>query len=104
MGTAFKKAFIAFIGLEDLTPQTDTQTLAIDGKTLCGSRKQDATITHRFGRQPVLIGVIQTSPNTGRSQKRCRSLVDFSGILVAVLGACMPERTLWLSVALTFWH
>ena len=32
--------------LEDLTPQIDTQALAIDGKTLCGSDKHNATIRH----------------------------------------------------------
>ena len=32
--------------LEDLPPETATQCFAIDGKTLCGSDKHDATITH----------------------------------------------------------
>ena len=46
--------------LEDLTPQTDTQTLAIDGKTLCGSRKQDATITHLLSVVSHQLGITLT--------------------------------------------
>ena len=36
----------ALRSLADLPPETDTQALAIDGKTLCDSDKQQATITH----------------------------------------------------------
>jgi predicted transposase YbfD/YdcC len=46
--------------LEDLTPQTDTQVLAIDGKTLCGSRKQDATITHLLSVVSHQLGITLT--------------------------------------------
>ena len=46
--------------LEDLTPQTDTQTLAIDGKTLCGSRKHDATITHLLSVVSHQLGITLT--------------------------------------------
>ena len=46
--------------LDDLTPQTDTQTLAIDGKTLCGSRKQDATITHLLSVVSHQLGITLT--------------------------------------------
>ena len=50
----------ATVILEDLTPQTDTQTLAIDGKTLCGSRKQDATITHLLSVVSHQLGITLT--------------------------------------------
>ena len=50
----------ATVILEDLTPQTDTQTLAIDGKTLCGSRKQDATITHLLSMVSHQLGITLT--------------------------------------------
>ena len=50
----------ATVVLEDLTPQTDTQTLAIDGKTLCGSRKQDATITHLLSVVSYQLGITLT--------------------------------------------
>ena len=50
----------ATVILEDLTPQTDTQTLAIDGKTLCGSRKQDATITHLLSVVSHQLGITHT--------------------------------------------
>ena len=51
---------LATVILEDLTPQTDTQTLAIDGKTLCGSRKQDATITHLLSVVSHQLGITLT--------------------------------------------
>ena len=50
----------ATVILEDLTSQTDTQTLAIDGKTLCGSRKQDATITHLLSVVSHQLGITLT--------------------------------------------
>ena len=50
----------ATVILEDLTPQTDTQTLAIDGKTLCGSRKHDATITHLLSVVSHQLGITLT--------------------------------------------
>ena len=50
----------ATVVLEDLTPQTDTQVLAIDGKTLCGSRKQDATITHLLSVVSHQLGITLT--------------------------------------------
>ncbi len=50
----------ATVILEDLTPQTDTQTLAIDGKTLCGSRKHDATITHLLSVASHQLGITLT--------------------------------------------
>ena len=50
----------ATVILDDLTPQTDTQTLAIDGKTLCGSRKHDATITHLLSVVSHQLGITLT--------------------------------------------
>ena len=68
MGTAFKKAFIAFIGF----------IVVLGG---------------------VLIGVIQRYSQY-ESLPETMQMVDFSGILVAVLGACVLSL---VSVALTFW-
>ena len=68
MGTAFKKAFIVFIGF----------IVVLGG---------------------VLVGVIQHFSRYG-SLPETMQIVDFSGILVAVLGACLLSL---VSVALTFW-
>ena len=46
--------------LEDLTPHTDTQALAIDGKTLCGSHKHNATITHLLSVVSHQLGITLT--------------------------------------------
>ena len=46
--------------LEDLTPQTDTQPLAIDGKTLRGSDKHKATITHLLSVVSHQLGITLT--------------------------------------------
>ena len=68
MGTAFKRAFIVFIGF-----------IVILGG--------------------VLIGVIQHYSKY-ESFLETMQMVDFSGILLAVLGACTLSL---VSVALTFW-
>ncbi len=68
MGTAFKKAFIAFIVF-----------IVILGGILIG-------VIHRFSQYGSLPETMQ--------------MVDFSGILVAVLGACLLSL---VSVSLTFW-
>ena len=68
MGTAFKKAFIVFIGF----------IVVLGG---------------------ILIGVIQHFSQYG-SLPETIQMVDFSGMLVAVLGACLLSL---VSVALTFW-
>lgn len=68
MGTAFKKAFIVFIGF-----------IVVLGV--------------------ILIGVIQRFSEY-ESLPETMQMVDFSGILVAVLGACILSL---VSVALTFW-
>jgi len=68
MGTAFKKAFIVFIGF----------------------------IVILVG---VLVGVIQHFSLHG-SLPETMQMVDFSGMLVAVLGACILSL---VSVALTFY-
>ncbi len=68
MGTAFKRAFIVFIGF-----------IVILGG--------------------VLIGVIQHYSKY-ESFLETMQMVDFSGILLAVLGACVLSL---VSVALTFW-
>ena len=47
----------------------------------------------------VLVGVIQTYSQYG-SLPETMQMVDFSGILLAVLGACVLSL---VSVALTFW-
>lgn len=46
--------------LEDLTPQNDTQALAIDGKTLCGSDKHNASITHLLSVVSHQLGITLT--------------------------------------------
>ena len=46
--------------LEDMTPHMDTHALAIDGKTLCGSDKQDATITHLLSVVSHQLGITLT--------------------------------------------
>ncbi len=68
MGTAFKKAIIAFIGFMVV---------------LVG----------------ILLGVIQNYSQYG-SLPETIQMVDFSGMLLAVLGACVLSLG---SVALTFW-
>ena len=68
MGTAFKKAFIVFIGF-----------IVVLGV--------------------ILIGVIQRFSEY-ESLPETMQMVDFSGILVAVLGACILSL---VSVALTFY-
>ena len=68
MGTAFKKAFIVFIGF----------IVVLGG---------------------VLVGVIQHFSRYG-SLPETMQIVDFSGILVAVLGACLLSL---VSVVLTFY-
>ena len=68
MGTAFKKAFIVFIGF--------IAVLVI-----------------------VLVGVIQHFSRHG-SLPETIQMVDFSGMLVSVLGACILSL---VSVVLTFW-
>ena len=68
MGTAFKKAFIVFIGF-----------IVILGA--------------------VLIGVIQNYSEY-ESLPETMQMVDFSGILVAVLGACVLSL---VSIVFTFW-
>ena len=68
MGTAFKKAFIVFIGF----------IVVVGG---------------------VLIGVIQHYSQYA-SLPETIQMVDFSGILVAVLGACVLSL---VSIALIFW-
>ena len=68
MGTAFKKAFIVFIGF----------IVVLGG---------------------VLIGVI-LNYSQYESLPETMQMVDFSGMLVAVLGACLLSL---VSVALTFW-
>ena len=68
MGTAFKRAFIVFVGF-----------IVILGG--------------------VLIGVIQHYSKYESFLETMR-MVDFSGILLAVLGACVLSL---VSVALTFW-
>ena len=68
MGTAFKKAFIVFIGF----------IVVLGG---------------------VLIGVI-LNYSQYESLPETMQMVDFSGILVAVLSACLLSL---VSVALTFW-
>ena len=45
---------------EDLPPETDTHALAIDGKTLCGSDKQGATITHLLSVVSHQLGITLT--------------------------------------------
>lgn len=45
---------------EDLPPETDTHALAIDGKTLCGSDKQDAAITHLLSVVSHQLGITLT--------------------------------------------
>ena len=68
MGTAFKKAFIVFIGF----------IVVLGG---------------------VLIAVIQHYSDYG-SLPEAMQMVDFSGILLSVLGACVLSL---ISVALIFW-
>ena len=46
--------------LENITPETDTHALAIDGKTLCGSDKQQATITHLLSVVSHQLGITLT--------------------------------------------
>ena len=46
--------------LEGLSPETDTQALAIDGKTLCGSDKQGATIRHLLSVVSHQLGITLT--------------------------------------------
>lgn len=46
--------------LENITPETDTHALAIDGKTLCGSNKQNATITHLLSVVSHQLGITLT--------------------------------------------
>ena len=67
MGTAFKKAFIVFVGF----------IVVLGG---------------------ILIGVIQRFSQW--SLPETIQMVDFPGMLVAVLGACILSL---VSVALTFW-
>ena len=46
--------------LENTTPETDTHALAMDGKTLCGSNKQQATITHLLSVVSHQLGITLT--------------------------------------------
>ena len=46
--------------LENLPPETNTQAVAIDGKTLCGSHQQDATITHLLSVVSHQLGITLT--------------------------------------------
>lgn len=46
--------------LEDLPTQTDTQAIAIDGKTLCGSHQQHATIRHLLSVVSHQLGITLT--------------------------------------------
>ena len=45
---------------EDLTPERDTHALAIDGKTLCGSDKHNATIRHLLSVVSHQLGITLT--------------------------------------------
>ena len=45
---------------EDLPPETDTHAFAIDGKTLCGSDKHEATITHLLSVVSHQLGITLT--------------------------------------------
>ena len=45
---------------EDLPPETDTHAFAIDGKTLCGSDKQGATIIHLLSVVSHQLGITLT--------------------------------------------
>lgn len=50
----------AIVILENLPPDTDTDALAIDGKTLCGSDKQEATIRHLLSVVSHQLGITLT--------------------------------------------
>ena len=50
----------ALTHLENLPPETNTQAIAIDGKTLCGSKQQGATITHLLSIVSHQLGITLT--------------------------------------------